>query len=58
MDGTGHWNKTRFFSGHGSLSAHSFEVCATEESTTAEKHVLSYNIEHSNNIAQQDTFVQ
>ena len=40
------------------LSAHSFEVCATEESTTAEKHVLSYNIERSNNIAQQDAFVQ
>jgi len=50
--------KLVFSPGHGSLSAHSFEVCATEESTTAEKHVLSYNTEHSSNIAQQDAFVQ
>lgn len=50
--------KLGFFSGHSPLSAHSFEVCATEESTTAEKHVLSSNIERSNNIAQQDAFVQ
>jgi len=47
-----------FLSCHCSLSARCFEVCATEEPTTAEKHVLSYNAERSNNIAQQDAFVQ
>lgn len=57
MDGTGHWYKTHFFSGHSSLSAHSFEVCATEKSKTAEKHVFTHTTWSAATILHSKTFL-